>query len=91
MPLAGLNQLRVAAPADEVKGLGDQALIATFAMTTGARLEVAVSSDKRLVGLKPWQAQAEQLIANTLTPQLSSASVSDTTGAGQVELDDNHR
>lgn len=57
--MASLDQLRDAVPADEVKGLGDKPIIATFSTTTGAKLEVAMSPDERLVGLKPWQAQAE--------------------------------
>ena len=65
LPVASLDQLRDAAPTDEVKGLGDRPIIATFSMTTGAKLEVAVSADERLVGLRPWQAQVEQM-ARTL-------------------------
>lgn len=57
LPVARLDHLRDAAPTDEVKGLGDKPIIATFSMTTGAKFEIAMSADKRLVGLKPWLAQ----------------------------------
>jgi hypothetical protein len=64
LPVAKLDQLRNAAPADEVKGLGDKPIIATFLMTTGAKFEVAMAADERPAGLKPWLAQAEQLASN---------------------------
>jgi len=66
LPVAKLDQMRNAAPVDGVKGLGDRPIIATFSMTTGAKFEVAMSADARLVGLKPWQVQAEQLELNAL-------------------------
>ena len=61
LPVASLDHLRDAEPTDEVKGLGDHPIVATFSMTTGATIQVAVSADDRLAGLEPWQAQAEQL------------------------------
>ena len=66
LPVAKLDQLRNAAPLDGVKGLDEKPIIATFSMTTCAKLEVAMSADERPAGLMPWHAQAEQLGSNVL-------------------------
>lgn len=46
-PMAGLVGVREAVPADEVKGLGDSAIIASFRMVTGARIDVALAARRR--------------------------------------------
>ncbi len=63
LPVAQLDDLREAALGDDVKGLGDRPTIASFTMTSGAKLEVAMAADERPAGLKPWQTQAQQLAA----------------------------
>jgi hypothetical protein len=60
LPVASLDRVRDAAPADEVKGLRDGAVIASFTMVTGAKIDVALASDARAVGLKPWSGSAAQ-------------------------------
>jgi len=67
LPVGQLDGLREAAPTDGVSGLCDQPTIASFTLTTGATLEVAMAADERAAGLKPWETQAEQL-ASRLRP-----------------------
>jgi hypothetical protein len=73
LPVANLDQLRNAAPADEVKGLGETPIIGSFTMTTGAKLDVAMSAKERHAGLKPWQVRAEQLALDAMAPVAPAA------------------
>jgi hypothetical protein len=54
LPLVSLEGVREAEPADGVPGLGEKPIIASFSMVTGARIEVAMASRERSVGLRPW-------------------------------------
>jgi hypothetical protein len=54
LPASSLDQLRVAAQSDELQGLGDAPIIASFTLTTGAKIDVAMPAEDRLVGLQPW-------------------------------------
>jgi len=50
------------ATSDETESLrlGDNPLIATLSLSTGARIDLAVVAEQRAVGLKPYEAQAAQ-------------------------------
>ena len=68
LPVASLDGVRDAVPDDGVKGLGDTAIVASFTMVTGARIDVALASDDRAVGLRPWSgpaAQTPEVVAST--------------------------
>jgi hypothetical protein len=47
--------------------LGDNPLIATLSLSTGARIDLAVAAEQRTVGLKPYGAQAEQPLSDPVT------------------------
>jgi hypothetical protein len=67
LPVASLDGVRDAVP-DEVKGLGDTAIVASLTMVTGAKIDVALASDARAVALQPWSGYAAQ------TPEVVAAS-----------------
>jgi len=54
LPLASLDLVREAEAADEVKGLGETPIIASFSLVTGGKVEIAMASLEQPVGLKPW-------------------------------------
>jgi hypothetical protein len=54
VPVQGLEGARDAVAADDLRGLGDTRVIASFTMTTGATVEVAVAAQDRSVALAPW-------------------------------------
>ncbi len=63
-----IERVRDAVPADGVNGLGDTAIVASFMMVTGAKIDAAMASDARAVGLKPWSgpaAQTPEVVAST--------------------------
>jgi len=55
VPVAGLVEERDATSDDDVSGLSDKLIIASFTLTGGARLDVPMSSDARQIGLDPWK------------------------------------
>ena len=67
LPVASLDQMRDATPADDVKGLGESPTVASFTLTTGATIEVAMSAEARPVALAPWPV-ASSLTSIPLTP-----------------------
>lgn len=54
LPLTSLDLVRDAGLADGVKGLGESPVIASFSVVNGAKIDVAMASVERTVGLKPW-------------------------------------
>jgi len=53
LPMATLERLRAAEPADAIKGLGDSPMVASFVMTTGAKVDLAMAAESVAVGSKP--------------------------------------
>jgi hypothetical protein len=61
LPTTTLVQIRDATSGEtESLRLGDYPVIATFSLSTGARIDLAVSAEQHGVGLKPYEGQAEQ-------------------------------
>jgi hypothetical protein len=54
LPVATLDRVREAEPGDQVQGLGEAPIIASFSMTTGATIDIAMAAIGRPVGLGPW-------------------------------------
>ncbi len=67
LPLASLDHVRDATIADNVKGLGESPTVATFTLTTGSTIEVAMSAEDRVDALAAWPV-ASSLGSMPLTP-----------------------
>jgi hypothetical protein len=55
LPVASLDEVRDAEPADPVQGLGETPIIASFSVVTGATIDIATTSLERPVGLQQWK------------------------------------
>ena len=68
LPVATLDGVRDAQATDKVQGLGEAPVIAWFSMVTGARIEVAMASLERSVGLQPWSVPGQAAAAAPSNP-----------------------
>ena len=68
LPVATLDGVRDATATDKVQGLGEAPVIAWFSMVTGARIEVAMASLERSVGLQPWSVPGQAAAAAPSNP-----------------------
>jgi len=69
LPTTTLLHIRDATSGEaESLRLGDNPAIATLSLSTGARIDLAVAAEQRAVGLKPYEAQAEQPAPNAAAP-----------------------
>lgn len=73
LPMASLEVVRDAVAEDEVKGLGEAPIIASFRMVTSAKIEVAMASLEQPVGLKPWNAHERATSTSPSGARMSSA------------------
>ena len=71
LPMASLDEARQATAVDDLKSLGEDAIIASFTTTTGARIELAMRAEDRSVALAPWSA-SPMVAATSSTPSNSA-------------------